>query len=72
MTISTIFTHKRTQAVRLPAELRFPDTVKKVEARQVGQKRVIALADQAWGSFFLSVETVSEDFMAQSMPTVMD
>ncbi|MBK9326457.1 MAG: antitoxin [Hydrogenophilales bacterium] len=65
MTTSTVFTNNRTQAVRLPAELRFPDTVKKVEVRQVGQERIIAAADQAWDSFFLAQETASEDFMAE-------
>jgi antitoxin VapB len=65
MTTSTVFTNNRTQAVRLPAELRFPDAVKKVEVRQVGQERVIAPADQAWDSFFLAAETASEDFMAE-------
>jgi len=65
MSASTVFTNNRTQAVRLPAELRFPDSVKKVEVRQVGQERIIAPADQAWDSFFLAEETVSEDFMAQ-------
>ena len=65
MTTSTVFTNNRTQAVRLPAELRFPDTVKKVEVRQVGQERIIAPADQAWDSFFLAQETASEDFMAE-------
>lgn len=65
MTTSTVFTNNRTQAVRLPAELRFPDTVKKVEVRQVGQERIIAPANQAWDSFFLAQETASEDFMAE-------
>ena len=65
MTTSTVFTNNRTQAVRLPADLRFPDTVKKVEVRQVGQERIIAPANQAWDSFFLAQETASEDFMAE-------
>lgn len=65
MTTSTVFTNNRTQAVRLPAELRFPDSVKKVEVRQIGQERIIAPADQAWDSFFLAEESVSEDFMAE-------
>lgn len=65
MTISTVFTNNRTQAVRLPAELRFPDNVKKVEVRAVGQERIIAPAEQAWDSFFLGAQTASEDFMAE-------
>ena len=65
MTISTVFTNNRTQAVRLPAEMRFPDRVKKVEVRIVGQERVIAPAEQAWDSFFLSECSVSDDFMVE-------
>lgn len=47
MASSTVFTNNRTQAVRLPAELRFPPTVKKVEVRAVGQERIIAPAGHA-------------------------
>lgn len=65
MTTSTVFTNNRTQAVRLPAELRFPDSVKKVNIRVVGQERVIAPAEQTWDSFFLGAQTASEDFMVE-------
>jgi len=64
MATGTVFTNNRTQAVRLPAELRFPDSVKKVEVRSVGQARVIAPAEQAWDSFFLAATSVTDDFMA--------
>lgn len=63
MTTSTVFTNNRSQAVRLPAEMRFPDSVKKVEVRVVGQERIIAPADAAWDSFFLNGPTVSDDFL---------
>lgn len=65
MTTSTVFTNNRTQAVRLPAELRFPEGVKRVEVRAVGIERIIAPADQAWDSFFLGGPLPSEDFMAE-------
>ncbi|PKO85900.1 MAG: AbrB/MazE/SpoVT family DNA-binding domain-containing protein [Betaproteobacteria bacterium HGW-Betaproteobacteria-12] len=65
MTTSTVFTNNRTQAVRLPAELRFPDNVKRVEVRAVGNQRVIVPIDQAWDSFFLSPPLPSDDFMAE-------
>lgn len=63
MAISTVFNNNRTQAVRLPAEMRFPDSVKKVEVRVVGQERIIAPAESAWDSFFLGATSVTEDFM---------
>jgi antitoxin VapB len=65
MATSTVFTNNRTQAVRLPAELRFPDTVKKVEVRAVGLERVIAPAEHAWDSFFLGGASVTDDFMVE-------
>jgi antitoxin VapB len=63
MTTSTVFTNNRRQAVRLPADMRFPDSVKKVEIRAVGQERIIAPADATWDSFFLNGPTVSDDFL---------
>jgi len=65
MTTTTVFTNNRTQAVRLPADMRFPDNVRKVEVRAIGQERVISPADHAWDSFFLGGETVSEDFLTE-------
>lgn len=65
MSSSTVFTNNRTQAVRLPADLRFPEGVRKVEVRAVGNERIIAPADQAWDSFFLATHLPSEDFMSE-------
>lgn len=65
MVTSTVFTNNRSQAVRLPAETRFPDTVKKVEVRVLGQERILAPAGQGWDSFFLGGPGASEDFMAE-------
>ncbi len=65
MSTGTIFSNNRTQAVRLPAEMRFPKGVKHVVVRAVGKERVIAPADSVWDSFFLGEQTVSDDFMAE-------
>jgi len=65
MTTSTVFTNNRSQAVRLPAEMRFPDSVKKVDVRVVGMERVIAPAESAWDSFFFGGASVSDDFMSE-------
>ena len=65
MTTSTLFNNNRTQAVRLPADVRFPDSIKKVEVRAVGAERIIAPANAAWDSFFLGNQTATEDFMAE-------
>jgi antitoxin VapB len=65
MAITTIFTNNRTQAVRLPAELRLPETVKKVDVRARGNERIISPVGQTWDSFFLEGPSVSDDFMIQ-------
>lgn len=65
MTTSTVFTNNRTQAVRLPADTRFPESVKRVEVRVRGHERIIAPAESVWDSFFLGEQTVSEDFMIE-------
>ncbi len=65
MAIGSVFVNNRTQAVRLPADTRFPDTIKKVVVRVVGQDRVLSPVHKSWDSFFLSDESVSDDFMEQ-------
>lgn len=65
MTISSVFTNNRTQAVRLPADLRLPENVKKVDVRAKGNERIIAPAGQTWDSFFLNGPTVTDDFMPE-------
>lgn len=65
MSTSTVFTNNRSQAVRMPADMRFPESVKKVEVRAVGQERIIAPADATWDSFFLAAPSVSDDFMSE-------
>ena len=50
---ATIFMNNRSQAVRLPAEMRFGDDVKKLRVRALGAERILAPADRVWDSFFL-------------------
>lgn len=65
MTITTVFTNNRSQAVRLPAEMRLPDGVKKVQVRVRGVERIIAPVGQTWDEFFQRGPQVSEDFMTE-------
>ncbi len=68
MSSSTVFTNNRSQAVRLPAETRFPDTVKTVQVRVVGHDRVISPVNQSWDSFFqppADAPMATDDFMAE-------
>ncbi len=65
MTIGTVFTNNRTQAVRLPVDVRLPEGVRKVQVRVRGNERIITPVGQSWDSFFLDGPTVSDDFMAE-------
>ncbi|HEY8036375.1 MAG TPA: type II toxin-antitoxin system VapB family antitoxin [Methylobacter sp.] len=65
MATGSIFVNNRTQAVRLPAETRFPENVKKVTVRVVGQDRILTPVENTWDSFFLSEEHVTDDFIAE-------
>ncbi len=63
MSITSVFINNRTQAVRLPADMRLPEGVKRVQVRALGRERIIAPLDGAWDSFFLGTPAVTEDFM---------
>lgn len=65
MSTGSIFMNNRTQAVRLPAEARFPEHVRRVHVRIVGKDRILSPANSSWDSFFLSEERPSEDFMEE-------
>ena len=63
MTSTTVFTNNRSQAIRLPAELRLPDNVKRVDVRARGNERIIAPLGQTWDSFFLDAPQLTDDFL---------
>jgi len=65
MTHSTVFINNRSQAVRIPVELRFADDVKIVNVRTVGKDRIISPVESTWNSFFLTDPSVSDDFMEE-------
>ncbi len=58
-----MFTNNRTQAVRLPAELRHPEGIKLVTVRALGNERIMSPLSETWNSFFIGGSRVSEDFM---------
>lgn len=49
---SALFKSNRSQAVRLPKDLAFPESVKKVVVRKVGNSRIITPVDSLWDDFF--------------------
>ena len=65
MSIGTVFVNNRTQAVRLPLDVRLPEGVQKVEIRVKGNERIITPLGQTWDSFFRGEPTVSDDFLPE-------
>ena len=65
MSIASVFINNRTQAVRLPADSRFAEDVKKVSVRVLGEDRILSPLNKTWDSFFLSDDQVSDDFMLE-------
>jgi len=57
---SVIMTNK-TQVVRLPKSVRFPEGVKSVDIQRRGRSLVVTPAGQSWAAWF--DESVSLDFM---------
>ena len=52
MTRTTVFRSNRSQAVRLPKDVAFPETVREVAVVRDGACRVIVPADRSWDDFF--------------------
>jgi antitoxin VapB len=52
MTRTTLFQSNRSQAVRLPKEVAFPESVRAVTVLREGKRRVIVPSDAVWDDFF--------------------
>lgn len=63
MATGSVFENNKTQAVRLPADARFPQSVKRVNVRIVGTDRVLSPVEKTWDSFFLSENKASDNFL---------
>ena len=65
MANSTVFTSNRSQAVRLPKAVAFPEEVHVVDVLKIGRSRVIVPQGQRWDDLFLNGPRVSDDFMCE-------
>ena len=65
MSITSVFTNKRSQTVRLPADARLPMGVKEVQVRARGVDRIISPAGHTWDEFFLNRPKASENFLVK-------
>ncbi|MFN3389128.1 MAG: type II toxin-antitoxin system VapB family antitoxin [Allosphingosinicella sp.] len=52
MVRTRLFRSNRSQAVRLPKEVAFPESVSEVRILREGNRRVIVPADGVWDDFF--------------------
>ena len=52
MTKTTLFQSNRSQAVRLPKDVAFPEGVRSVTVLRDGARRVIVPSDAVWDDFF--------------------
>ena len=62
---STVFRTNRSQAVRLPKAVAFPDGVHEVEVITVGDSRIITPVGRRWSDWFMHGTHASEDFMTE-------
>jgi len=52
VTRTTLFQNNRSQAVRLPKDVAFPESVREVAILRDGARRVIVPANAVWDDFF--------------------
>jgi antitoxin VapB len=69
MTQSTVFKTNKTQAVRLPKALAFPDHVKKVKITPHGNGLLIEPIKDSWEDFMKSAG-IGDDFERLPQPSV--
>jgi antitoxin VapB len=65
MTSSTVFTSNRSQAVRLPKAVAFPEHVHQVDILKIGRSRVIVPQGKRWDDLFQNGPRASEDFTVE-------
>jgi antitoxin VapB len=65
MTSSPVFTSNRSQAVRLPKAVAFPEDVHQVDILKIGRSRVIVPQGKRWDDLFQNGTRASEDFIVE-------
>jgi len=69
MTRTTLFQTNRSQAVRLPKDVAFPETVREVTILRDGIRRVIVPANAVWDDFF---DAPGVDLGARDQPATQE
>ena len=65
MASSTVFISNRSQAVRLPKAVAFPDDVHQVDILKIGRSRVIVPQGKRWDDLFQNGPRASDDFIVE-------
>lgn len=68
--IARIFTSNKSQAVRLPKSVAFPEGVTEVEVVVVGESRIVSPVGHRWDAFFSRPDKVSDDFERGDQGTI--
>ena len=66
---TTVFQSNRSQAVRLPKDVAFPEGVREVVVLREGRRRVVVPADSVWDDFF---ESPGVDFPDREQPVAQE
>jgi antitoxin VapB len=65
MASSTVFTSNRSQAVRLPKAVAFPEDVHQVDILKIGRSRLVVPQGKRWDDLFDNGPRASGDFMGE-------
>lgn len=66
---TTLFKSNQTQAMRLPRDVAFPETVREVTILREGNRRIIVPKDQSWDDFF---DQPGTDFPDRDQPAMQE
>lgn len=69
MVHTSIFKSNKSQAVRLPKDVAFPESVREVVIIKEGKRRIIVPADSLWDDFF---DSPGIDFPDRDQPSEAD
>ncbi len=72
MTRSTVFTSNRSQAVRLPKAVAFPEGVHQVEIVKRGRSRIVSPIGGRWDALFLNGPRAAKEFMSERRELIME
>lgn len=72
MARSTVFMTNRSQAVRLPRAVAFPNGVHQVEIIKLGHSRLVTPVGRRWDEFFVNGPRPSDDFMSERKQPSME